>query len=59
MFSIAGALKMFGSKLDEFIFKNGGKLILSVDKIEEWAVKEKIPYKLYVTDSKEIVIVKR
>ncbi len=59
MFSIAGAIKMFSGKVDQFIKDGGGRITLSVVKIEEWCLKEKVPYKLLVTDNKEIVIVKR
>jgi hypothetical protein len=67
MFTIAGVLKMFGGKLDKIIDKNGGALKFSEDKIEEFLVKEKIPFKIKfiieITDSvygnSSVIITKR
>jgi hypothetical protein len=59
MFSIAGVIKMFGGKLEEIIVKSGGKVVLSTQSIEQWCLKEKVPFKLVINDNKEIVIVKR
>lgn len=59
MFTISGVVKMFGGKLDEIIKNSGGQIKLSVNVIEAWCLKEKIPFKLIINDNKEIVIVKR
>lgn len=59
MFSISGVIKMFTGKLQEIIDKNGGNITLSTQSIEQWCLKEKVPFKLVVNDNKEIVIVKR
>lgn len=58
MFTIAGAIKMFGGKIDKFIQDAGGKLVFSAQQIEDFCIKEKIPYKLQIVDGK-IVITKR
>jgi hypothetical protein len=58
MFSIASAIKMFSGKLETIIKDAGGKLTFTQAQIEEFCVKEKIPFKLQINDNK-IIITKR